>query len=264
MWGPDEQAAFERDGHVTLKGAFDADAAARMSSAVWNYVESRTEVRRADPSTWPEDWFATSFKKLKRNAAFRAVVENESTRSALDGIFGPGGWAPSKSGAQILFSFPDTAPDEWRVRSNLWHMDTGFRASIWPPRQVKLFAVAEPLPPRGGATMVLAGTPNLQAAYAAANPEVEHDGNKEVWHRFLRDRHPALARFVRDKGEPDRNEALAQPLDVDGQPVELRELGGDAGDVHVCHINLFHSGSANSADRPRMLITQLVAPVQAD
>lgn len=261
MWGRDEQAAFERDGVVTLRGAFDAEAAARMSQAVWRYVESRTAIREDDPSTWPDTWLGVSFKKLKRHAAFRPVVDNPSTRSALDGIFGAGAWRPSKQGAQILFSFPDTAPEDWRVPSELWHMDASFHRTIRPPRAVKLFAVAERLPPRGGATMVLAGTPNLQAAYAEGLPPEERAGNKAMWRRFITRTDSWMAGFAEDRGEPDRNEVLAGAHEVNGQLVELRELGGEPGDVHVCHINLFHSGSPNSLDRPRMLITNLVAPV---
>ncbi len=81
-----------------------------------------------------------------------------------------------------------------------------------------------------------------------------------MWRRFICRADPWMARFADDRGEPDRNAALGQPHVVDGQRVELRELGGEPGDVHVTHINLFHSGSPNANDRPRMMVTHLVAP----
>lgn len=263
MWGPERRDAFERDGHVTLKGAFDPDAAARMSQAIWRYVESRTDIRRADESSWPQGAPAgVSFKKLKRNPALRAVLDSEQAKSALDGIFAGGAWEPSHSGAQILFSFPDTTPEDWDVPSRLWHMDAPFFRHVSPPRSVKLFSVVEPLPPRSGATMVLAGTPNLQAAYARDVSDEHRAGGKQNWHRFMRRTDPWLARFVEADDAPDRNTVLAQPHVVDGQPVELRELGGEPGDVHVCHINLFHSGSPNASGRPRMMVTHVVRPSQ--
>lgn len=261
MWSSELAEAFERDGHVTLKGAFDPDGAARMSQAIWRYVESRTDIRRVDPSSWPRGAPAQiSFKKLKRHAAFRAVLDSTQTRAALDGIFGSGAWEPTRSGAQILFSFPDTTPEGWEVPSHLWHMDAPFFRRISPPRSVKLFSVVEPLPPRSGATMVLPGTPNLQAAYACDVPDEQRAGRRQNWHRFMRQTNPWLARFVETDGSADRSGVLARAHVVNGQRVELRELGGEPGDVHVCHINLFHSAAPNANDEPRMMVTHAVRP----
>lgn len=50
---------------------------------------------------------------------------------------------------------------------------------------------------------------------------------------------------------------------VAGQQVELRELGGEPGDVHVCHINLFHSVAPNASDQPRVVVTHVVRPAPA-
>lgn len=261
MWGAQLADAFERDGHVTLTRAFDPAAADRMSQAMWSYVESRTDVRREDPSTWPQGApCGVSFKKLKRHAAFRAVLESPHTKAALDGIFGEGAWEPTGGGAQILFSFPDTPSVEWAVPSQLWHMDAPFFRQVSPPRSVKLFSVIEPLPPCSGATMVLAGTPRLQADYASNASEEDRSGNKATWHRFMRRTDPWLARFVAADDGADRTTVLSEPRFVAGRRVELRELGGQPGDVHVCHINLFHSVAPNAGDRPRMMITHGVRP----
>jgi hypothetical protein len=261
MWGPELAEAFERDGHVTLRGAFDPDSAAQMSGAIWSFVESRTPIRRQDPSTWPQGPASgLSFKKLKRHRAFRAVVESPHARAALDGIFGEDAWETA-SGAQILFSFPDTSPEEWRVPSHLWHMDAPFSPTASPPRWVKLFSVVEPLPPRCGATLALAGTARLQAEYATGAADVDTSGDKQSWHRFMRRADPWLARFLVADDTADRNSALSRPHDVDGKQIELRELGGEPGDVHICHINLFHSVAPNAGDRPRVMVTHVARPV---
>ncbi len=261
MWGADLAEAFERDGHVTLKAAFEPAVASRMSQAIWSYVEARTDIRRVDPSTWPPGApGGVSYKRLKRNASFRAVLESASTRSALDGIFGRGAWEPSRSGAQILFGFPDTAPGDWKVPSRLWHMDAPFFPRVSPPRAIKLFSVVEPLPPCSGATLVLAGTPDLQAAYARDASDEERAGDKQNWHRFLHQTDPWLARFLKADDASDRNTFLTQAHVVDGQPLDLRELGGDPGDVHVCHINLFHSVAPNASLQPRMMVTHAIRP----
>ena len=113
------QGAFERDGHVALRGAFDVAAAARMSEAIWQYIEHHTDVREHDRTTWPPEWFPISFKRLKRNPAFTAALDNPTTRTTLDQIFGASGWHASKSGAQILVTFPNATKESWRVPSDL-------------------------------------------------------------------------------------------------------------------------------------------------
>ena len=114
--------------------------------------------------------------------------------------------------------------------------------------------------------MVLAGTPNLQAEYAREVPDDERAGKGPMWRRFMcRGGDEWFARFAdEDDHAPDRNAALAEPRVVNGLPIELRELGGEPGDVHVTHINCFHSGSPNANDRPRMLITHLVSEERAE
>lgn len=257
---------FRRDGHLALRGAFAGDAAAAMSTAIWRHLEAHTPVRRDDRGTWPREWLAVSFKRLKRHSSFRAVLAAPAVRATLDGIFGPDGWSPSRNGAQILCTFPSTDagpdgdPDAWRVPSHLWHMDGPFQDGVDPPRAVKLFSVVEPLAAHGGATCVLAGSPTLQAAYATTLPVERRGGSTPVWTRFLRDASPWTAELVLDRGEPDRNARLLRPTEIAGRRIEVRTLDGAPGDVHVTHINTFHSASTNVADRPRIVVTHVVTP----
>lgn len=267
MWGPEQRDAFRRDGVVTLPGAFSAEAGAAMEDATWSYVEARTDIRRDDRSTWPgaPDGFATSTKKLKKHPAFRAVLAAPAVRSALDGIFGDGGWRASRNGAQILFSFPTHDAADWTLASGPRHMDAPFDARVDPPAAVKLFSVAAPLPPRSGATLALAGTSNLQANWARRQPAERLAAGSKHWLPFLREAHPNLRRLVNpDDDGADRAAVCGEPLEIDGQRVELREFGGDVGDVHVNHINTFHCPPVHAGTRPRLLITHLISPAGAD
>lgn len=109
--------------------------------------------------------------------------------------------------------------------------------------------------------MVIAGTHALQAGYARTAPEEDRTGDKQTWHRFMRRADPWLARFVDNDDSADRDALLARQQMIDGRQIELRELGGEPGDVHVCHINLFHSVAPNVSDRPRVVVTHVVRPV---
>ncbi len=256
---------FTAGGHIALRSAFSADDAARMSAAIWRHIESNTTVRRDDTSTWPTGWLATSFKKLKRHASFRAVIEAPAVSDRLDAIFGVGRWIASKGGAQILCTFPNTAPDAWRVPNHLWHMDSSFLRRVDPPRAVKLFSVVEPLPAHNGATMVIAGTHALQAEYARSIPPELSAGKAATWRRFLIEADPWLAALVSnrpdDLDDPDRNARFAGSREIAGQAVEIRELTGEPGDVHVTHLNLFHAVSPNAGERPRMVVTHVVTEI---
>lgn len=267
VWGPEQHAAFRDAGVVTLRGAFDSTAGAAMQDATWAHVERQTAIRRDDPTTWPRDdtGFATSMKKLKRNAAFGAVLRSRAVTDALDDIFGPRRWQASRNGAQILFSFPTHDPSEWRVNDGPWHMDAPFHRRVDPPHAVKLFSVAAPLPPRSGATMVLAGTSNLTARWARTHTAEVNKGGLASWLPFLRAAHPDLARLCNpDDDGHDRTEACTRPLDIDGQRVEWRELCGDVGDVHIVHINTFHCPPVHAGTMPRLLVTHLISEVEPD
>ena len=256
---------FADDGVVTLRSAFSAADAARMSDAIWRHIESNTTVRRHDASTWPTGWLATSFKKLKRHASFRAVIDAPAVRDRLDAIFGVDGWVASKGGAQILCTFPNTAPDAWRVPNHLWHMDSSFHRRVDPPHAVKLFSVVETLPAHNGATMVIAGSHRLQASYARTIPAELRAGKTQTWRRFLNETDPWLAALVShrpaDLDDPDRNARFGGSRDIDGLTVEIRELTGDPGDVHLTHLNLFHAASPNAGERPRVVVTHVVTPI---
>jgi ectoine hydroxylase-related dioxygenase (phytanoyl-CoA dioxygenase family) len=144
-------------------------------------------------------------------------------------------------------------------------MDTGFDPRVDPPHAVKLFSVVELLPAHGGATMVIAGSHALQSEYAASRSADRRAGNSQTWGRFLRGADPWLARLIdaNDDGV-DRNERFARPTQIRGHAVEVRELTGEPGDVHVTHINLFHSASPNAGNRPRVAVTHVVTRSTVD
>lgn len=257
MWGEAEQAVFARDGVVCLRGAVDPATASVMSGAVWDFLEANAGVDRADPASWPAGAPGTSLKKLKRSRRLRDGVVNPTVAAALGAVFGADDWHASKSGPQILVTFP--AGDPWAVPSRPWHMDAGFADDLDPPPAVKMFTVLERLPPRGGATMVLAGSHRLQAAYAASVAPAERTDGLASWSKLLR-RDPWTDRLQGAGDEPARSEALLDgEHEVDGIPVRLVELTGEPGDVWFTHLHLFHCPSTCSADRPRIVTATLVS-----
>ena len=157
----DIRSRFEATGVVRIQGAFTPEQAAAMQEAVWGHAERQGGLGPGDPASWAGSP-VLNWQGLKRNPAFRPLVDNQSVSDALDVIFGAGGWQRPRSGAQILFSLPEPGP--W-VLPDAWHMDCGFEQATRPVRSVKLFAFFGEVGPRGGGTMLLPGTHRLVDRY---------------------------------------------------------------------------------------------------
>src|SRR5215471_17914738 len=161
MQTADIRSRFEATGVVPLRGAFAAEQAAAMRETVWRHAGRQAGLRPVDPASWAGSP-VLNWQGLKRDPAFRPLVDNQSVSDALDMIFGAGGWQRPRSGAQILFSLPEPGP--W-VLPDAWHMDCGFEQATWPVLSVKLFAFFGEVSPRGGGTMLLPGTHRLVDRY---------------------------------------------------------------------------------------------------
>ena len=256
-WDADSHERFRRDGVVCLRGAVAAPRAAEMADAVWSFLESHADTRRSDAATWPAGPPGISLKKLKRSRTLRSGVAAPTIDEALDDVFGDAGWHRSKSGPQILVTFP--SDDRWAVPDRPWHMDAGFADDLDPPPGVKTFTVLEPLGERGGGTFVLAGSHRLQAAYAASVGPDDRGGGLASWSKLLRRDEWTDALQVPGE-EPARSEALlAGERMVDGVPLRVVELAGEPGDVWLTHLHLFHCPSTGALDRPRLVVAESVS-----
>lgn len=229
------KAGFAERGVVRLDGAFGAEDAARIQDAVWRYATRKLDVRMGDPSTWPNGWLPISWKGLKKHAAFDALTNSPAVTTALDVIFGAGGWRPPRPGAQILFHLPQPGP--WTLPDN-WHMDTSLEEATWPVPAVKLFAFFGEVGPCGGGTMLLPGSHRLIDQYRStlAAPT---GGDKETWQAFLR-RHPPLGQLLQGAGMPDHGRSIVgNRYEVDDVPIDVIELTGHPGDVVITHLHVF-------------------------
>ena len=150
---------FTRTGVVRLDQAFTPGQATVIADAVWGYLDRRARIRFEEPATWPRTLHGVSFRGLRQHPAFVPLAGNQAVRSALDTVFGPGGWTPPGPGAQILLTFPSPGP--WMLPAERWHMDCGFEAPTWPVPGIKLFAFFGDAEPGGGGTLLLSGSHRL-------------------------------------------------------------------------------------------------------
>jgi hypothetical protein len=245
---------FVETGTVRLNAAFPLTAAEQMTKAVWSYAEGKAGMRRHDPASWPEGPIGLSWKGLKHHGAFNALVENDAVQTALDAVFGPNQWAQPRPGAQILLTLPK--PGAW-VLPGTWHMDCGFERPSWPVYGVKLFAFFGEVGPKGGGTMVLPGTHRVVDEYRCRLTPGTGAGMAN-WHRLLK-QHPFLAQLLNAHRMPDGGRSLVgQVGDVNGVPVEVRELTGEPGDVVVTHLHVYHAASPNVGTVPRQMLGKTI------
>lgn len=245
----DSRSCFEATGVIRLPGAFAAEQAAAMRSAIWQHAERQAGLRPTDPASWAGSP-VLNWQALSRDPVFRPLVDNRPVSDALDGIFGAGGWRRPRPGAQILFSLPE--PDPW-VLPDGWHIDCGFDHATWPLPAVKLFAFVGEVGPRQGGTLILSGTHRLVDRYRDALPAPVGAG-KENWLAFMR-HHPWLARLLNGTDLPDHGRSkVGEATEIDGVSVQVLELTGSPGDVVITHLHVFHASSPDTGAVPRLML----------
>jgi ectoine hydroxylase-related dioxygenase (phytanoyl-CoA dioxygenase family) len=175
----------------------------------------------------------------------QALLDEPALLSAVDALLG--GRAFDRTAfrrPQILFTLPNS--DTWMVPTD-WHVDSPRLASGRAPG-VQLFTFLDTVEPRGGGTIVIAGSHHLlnERRFISAK-ELRRLLGREAFFRQLCSRSPASAE--------DRARVLAQAGAVGDVALELVELTGAPGDAYFTDLRVLHSGAPNAADRPRIMAT---------
>ena len=134
---------------------------------------------------------------------------------------------------------------KWEVPRSIWHLDMPRSRSIGPPGP-EMFTFLNKVEPKGGGTLILAGSHRLLN-------DVDYLSSKGVKRKLKRH---AYFRELTGKGDGDRARFLEEIGDIDNVPVKGVELTGDPGDVYFVDLRLLHSIGANTSDQPRMMIAQ--------
>jgi hypothetical protein len=239
---------FARDGIVRIPGAFAAEDAARMRDVLWDELAKRYGMRRGDRSTWTPAR-PTKLVASKKDPAANAIL-GPPLRSALDQLLGPGGWIEPPHQGQVLVTLPTGEP--WSLPYRQWHTDVGFELPQDELVGVKVWALLGDLEPGGGGTPQVAGSHRVIARYLTTTPERDF--------RTIRDQVLASHSWFLRLTCKDRTSAgdLMSETDLDGIPVRVVELTGQAGDVYITHPWILHSIAPNARDTPRMMRSRMI------
>ncbi|TDU84420.1 phytanoyl-CoA dioxygenase PhyH [Kribbella voronezhensis] len=237
---------FTRDGIVRIPAAFSAEDANRMRNVLWRELGELYGMRRDNRSTWAPVR-PTNLVASKKDSAANAIL-GPPLRSALDQLLGPAGWSEPPHQGQVLVTLPTDEP--WSLPHRQWHTDVGFEIPQDELIGVKVWALLGDLEPGGGGTPQVAGSHRVIARYLTTTEERDF--------KAVRDQVLASHPWFRQLTRKDRAADLVSETDLDGIPVRVVELVGQAGDVYLTHPWVLHSIAPNARDTPRMMRSRMM------
>ena len=188
---------------------------------------------------WPDHGLKTSKVIGNRHEALAALVADPALRAAVDTLLG--GQACAARGSykrpQVLFTLPNT--ETWSLPDG-WHSDSPRLASN-QSAGVQLFTFLEPVDPRGGGTVVIAGSHRLMN-------EGRHVRPRDLVSRLRKEA------FFRDMLSAAPCASLPAGT-VNGEPLQVMEVTGSPGDVWLMDLRVLHASAPNAGDRPRVMLT---------
>jgi hypothetical protein len=250
MLTPPQRDEFDRWGLVRLPGAVPVDTVAEMRDRFWAFLLAEHGIDRDRAETWTTER-PRRLQALRRSGAF-APMASDGVRAALDDLLGAGGWRPPAAWGLPLVTFPATSGSDtntdpaWRVPTTGWHVDSYGPEHDLPG--VTVFAFLDAVAPRGGGTVVLAGS-HLLVNHHIATTGVWRPADVKA---ALAAAHPWL-REVWDGRRHADDEAV-----LDGVPAAVRELTGEPGDVVLMHPRTLHAPAPNTASGPRMMLVEII------
>jgi len=247
----EQRDEFERRGLLRCPGLLPAEAVRAARQAVLSRFETLGLWRDGDwrldggpPPVWPDKGF--SAKAIGNHLPEVVALSGDPAVLAVVGALLDG--EPIDRSVykrpQVLATLPN-AP-AWFLPEG-WHADDmGLPRSLSPG--VQLFACLDTVEPRGGGTLVMAGSHRLFGPRSISTRGVNDRLRREPFIRALAAEGACEVARQDDGG-------LQAAGEIDGVEVEVIELTGAPGDVVFVDLRLLHCIAPNAGDRPRLMIT---------
>jgi hypothetical protein len=242
MVSPAERADFDRLGLLRLPAAVPAPAVDAMRDRMWAFLAAEQGIDPVRRETWPPGP-ARRLQALRKSGAF-APMASAAVLAALDDLLGAGGWPVPKAWGLPLITVP--AAGTWQVPAAGWHVDSYGPEHDLPG--VTVFVFLAPVTAAGGGTVLLAGSHRLVNRHIATTGTWRPADVRAA----LAGAHPWLADVWAGKRDIDDESEL------DGVPIAVRELTGEAGDVVLMHPRTLHAPAPNTGESPRMMLVEIV------
>ena len=186
-------------------------------------------------------------KGVKHAGSFRHLVTPELLE-AIDTLAGVA-MVPLGSKRQVnpilLVSVPDA--ETWGVPCGGWHVDLPRLRNRGVPPGVQLFACLDTVEPRGGGTVVVAGSHRLLNDDPWIGPALQH-AKRLRRHLYFRD--------LMSADVTDRDRFINEPSPVGDVELQVVELSGEPGDAFLVDMRVLHTAAPNASRAPRLMLTQ--------
>ena len=185
-------------------------------------------------------------------AAFDAALQ-----TALDAVFSEGAWCPAPTiGRLIMPAFPMNT-ESWDVPRDAWHADEPTFLDRDTPMGILAFVFLDDVRPKGGATVVLSGSPRLlqKVVQRAVQEDKPHVLQCHEALEVLRNETPSFAALLNGTGSPEEREQrfMNTSFSCMGMPIRVEELTGAMGDIVLMDPRALHTISPNCSDRARLV-----------
>jgi hypothetical protein len=249
---PEQLDEFDRRGVLRLAGLFSADTVRRAREHV--------QCRLAPSGLWKDgawclgntprpQWPATGLKTSKvignKHPDLEALLGEPALLSVVDTLLDGRAFDRTVYGRpQVLVTLPNA--DTWTVPTD-WHVDTP-RLASGRRTGVQLFTFLDTVEPRGGGTLVIAGS------HCLLN-EGRFIRLKEL--RQLLCREPFFRELYAEApvSVEDRARLLDHTGAVGDVALDVVELTGAPGDAYFTDLHVLHAGAPNATDYPRIMAT---------
>ena len=253
MLSAEQQSELKMRGLTFVRAAVAPADAAEMERRIWVFLKKRG-IDRDDRSTWPHGGLMSHVQGLRQAKVF-APFSNARMFAIVDQLLGAQTWSRWRQEGQALLSFPDEGA--WHVPHRIWHFDMPARGPTDRFDAIRVFGYAATVAPRGGATLMVEGSPELVRRMIERSPKRDAGGSADVRRRLI-----AQSPWFRALTSPDGDRIkpfMEDGDEIDGVRVRVIEATGAAGDVCLMHPWTMHNTAKNCSDRPRMMMTQTYA-----
>lgn len=242
---PAQHKEFVERGLVKVQNVFDPRVAAEVVEELWRRFDT-WNIHRGDPSSWQslgEPEIRQVLKKTRRVRGLQSIYTDKTdsiarTLAATDEL------EKQKPLLLLTFSGMHSYVSGEVVPYTTWHSDTPNLPSKGAAGVIVL-GFLNHVRPRGGGTMVVAGSHRMHAnAKAAITSKVAKRRLKK--HAYFRE--------LLGKNTSNRQRFLDESACVEGVELKVIELTGEPGDAYFLDGSLLHTITRNYLDEPRIMV----------
>jgi hypothetical protein len=245
-------------GWTRVGAAFSAEDASAMRDVVWTAMKTMHGVDRDDRSTWVHE-APFHLDVLKGDPVWHRVG-TERLRSAITEALGTAAWQVNKGWGAQFHLFPPIPPRPFDVAVGSWHCDSPYDLPVEPVESVQVITIFGDVAPRAGGMQLVEGSHRvIERVMAGDDAPVKHAARRKMIMRS----HPFFVELA-SPGDPEERAArfMERGDEIDGLPVRVVELSGEAGDVFLVHPRTLHCRPTNAGTEPRFMLSALARKVR--